>query len=163
MEKRIRKWKKEKSWDVYLLLTNACIDEVEAFLNLFADWRWRGNVISGRVKASLVGRIMDGDQLPFGTRVWEASLLDQCFSLFLAFAYFLNVTALLSDNIVSRFIAMNNLFTSDFKSHSFGLHLLLRCIPVVIVSCWNRAFTYKYIFKSLFYYTVRKQITNIHT
>lgn len=60
---------KRKSRGTYLLLTNARKDEVEAFLNLFTDWRWRGNVISGRVKASLVGSIMDGDQLPFWTRI----------------------------------------------------------------------------------------------
>ena len=110
--------RKRKNRRTYLLLTNACEDEVEAFLYLFTDWRWRGNVISGRVKASLVGRIMDGDQLPLGTRVWEASLLDQRFSLFLAFAYFLNVTALLGDNIVSRFVTADNLFTWNFESHS---------------------------------------------
>lgn len=106
-----QKARKRKNRGTYLLLTNACEDEVEAFLNLFTDWRWRGNVISGRVKASLVGRIMDGDQLPLGTRVREASLLDQRFSLFFAFAYFLNVTALLGDNIVSRFVTADNLFT----------------------------------------------------
>lgn len=113
---------KRKSRGTYLLLTNARKDEVEAFLNLFTDWRWRGNVISGRVKASLVGSIMDGDQLPFWTRIWETSLLNQRFSLFLAFAYFLDVTTLLGDNIVSRFITMNKLFTSDFKLHSSELY-----------------------------------------
>lgn len=132
------------------MLTNARKDEVEAFLNLFTDWRWRGNVISGRVKASLVGSIMDGDQLPFWTRIWETSLLNQCFSLFLAFAYFLDVTTLLGDNIVSRFITMNKLFTSHFKLHSSKLYFNMYVHRNVVEKSFQ---IYKYIFK--YYYMMR--------
>lgn len=89
---------------MYLLLSNACEDEVEAFLNLFTDWWWRGNMITGRVKARLVRGIMNGDQLPLRTHVGITPLLYQCLTLLRTFANCFDVTALLGNDIIPGFV-----------------------------------------------------------
>lgn len=90
--------------DTYLLLTDARVDEIEAFLYLLADGRRRGNMIALRVKAGLVGGIVNSDQLSLGTRVGEGSLLYDRLRPVLTFADGLDVAALLGDNIVARFV-----------------------------------------------------------
>lgn len=88
----------------YLLLTNTRIDEVEAFLDLRANGRWRGNVIALRMKTGLVGGIVNGDQLSLGTRVREGALLYDRLSPILTFADSLDVAAFLGDDVVARFV-----------------------------------------------------------
>lgn len=86
------------------MLTNARVDEVEAFLDLLADGRWRGNVITLRVKAGLVGGVVNGDQLSLGTRVREGALLHDRLRPVFTFADGLDVAALFGDDIVARFV-----------------------------------------------------------
>lgn len=93
----------------YLLLTNTRVDEVEAFLDLLANGRWRGNVITLRVKAGLVGGVVNGDQLSLGTRVREGALLHDRLRPVFTFADGLDVAAFLGDDIVARFV------TAGFK------------------------------------------------
>lgn len=92
-----------------LLLTNTRVDEVEAFLDLLANGRWRGNVISLRVKAGLVGGVVKGDQLSLGTRVREGALLHDRLRPVFTFADGLDVATFLGDDIVARFV------TAEFK------------------------------------------------
>lgn len=86
------------------MLTDARVDEVEAFLDLLADGRWRGNVIALRMKAGFVGGVVNGDQLSLGTRVREGSLLYDRLRPVLTLADGFDVTALLGDNVVARFV-----------------------------------------------------------
>jgi len=103
-------WKKEKRSYIYLLLTNTRVDEVEAFLDFFANGWWRGNVIALRVKAGLIGSVVNGDQLSLGTRVRKGALLHDRFRPVFTFADGLDVATFLSDNIVACFV------TVGFKS-----------------------------------------------
>ena len=92
------------------MLTNTRVDEVEAFLDLFTNRRWRGNMISLRVKAGLVGGIVNGDQLSLGTRVREGALLHDRLRPVFTFANSLDVPTFFSNDIVARFV------TVGFKS-----------------------------------------------
>lgn len=104
----------------YLLLTNTRIYEVEAFLDLLANGRWRGNVIALRVKAGLVGGVVNGDQLSLGTRVREGALLHDRLRPVFTFADGLDVAAFLGDDIVARFV------TAGFKLSGRVLNNRLR-------------------------------------
>lgn len=86
------------------MLTNTRVDQVEAFLDLLANGRWRGNVITLRVKAGLVGSIVNGDQLSLGTRVREGALLHDRLRPVFTFADGLDVATFLGDNVVARFV-----------------------------------------------------------
>jgi len=86
------------------LLTNAGVDQVEAFLDFLADGRRRGNVIALRVKAGLVRGVVNGDQLSLGTCVREGALLHDRLRPVLTLADRLNVAALLSDDVIARFV-----------------------------------------------------------
>lgn len=90
--------------NTYLLLTNTRVDEVEAFLDLLANGRWRGNVIALRVKAGLVGSVVNGDQLSLGTRIRKGALLHDRLRPVFTFADGLDIAALLGDDIVARFV-----------------------------------------------------------
>lgn len=88
----------------YLLLTNARVDEVEAFLDLLANGRWRGNVIALRVKAGFVGGVVNGDQLSLRTRVREGALLNDRLRPVFTFTDGLDVAAFLGNDVVARFV-----------------------------------------------------------
>lgn len=96
--------RRKRKGRTYLLLTNARVDEVEAFLDLLADGRRRGNVIALSVKAGLVGGVVNGDQLSLGTRVREGALLHNRLRPVFTFADGLDVAALLGDDVVARFV-----------------------------------------------------------
>lgn len=70
-------------------------------------------MIALRVKAGLVGGIMNGDQLSLGTRVREGALLHDRLRPVFTFADGLDIAAFLSDDVVARFV------TEGFKS--FGV------------------------------------------
>lgn len=61
-------------------------------------------MIALRVKAGLVGGVVNGDQLSLGTRVREGALLHDRLRPVLALADGLNVAALLRDDVVARFV-----------------------------------------------------------
>jgi len=110
-----RTWDRTEEERSYLLLTDARVDEVEAFLDLLANGWWRGNVVALRVKAGLIGGVVNGDELSLGTRVREGALLhDRLRSLF-TFADGLDVAAFLGDDVVARFVTRGNSYRRRVK------------------------------------------------
>jgi len=101
----VRVGRKRKGHEyTYLLLTNARVDEVEAFLDLFANGWWRGNVIALSVKAGLVGGVVNGNQLSLGTRVREGALLNDRLRPVFTFTDGLDVAAFFGNDVVARFV-----------------------------------------------------------
>lgn len=89
----------------HLLLTNSRVNEIETFLDFFADRRRGRYVIARGVEARFVGRVLDGYELSLGARVRVAALLHQRLGLVFALTHRFYVTAFLRHYVVASFVA----------------------------------------------------------